>query len=220
MTTRSTFSKAGLTAVAGVMTLTAALSAPSFAAAQSSYYGGRSDYSYDPCRRDTTNRATTGGVLGALAGAAIGSNVAGHHVRTEGAVLGGIAGAVAGAVIGKSAAACQTGQTRNGSAYYNNNRDYGDGYGYGRGDSYYSRGSARQTYGGQGYDYDRSRYYSDDNDGYSDRNGGDRYRVTQGRADANGCTLAESPIYLPDGRVQKRFVRVCQDSSGRYQVVE
>jgi hypothetical protein len=32
--------------------------------------------------------------------------------------------------------------------------------------------------------------------------------------------LAESPIYLPDGRIQKRFVRVCQDSSGRYQVVD
>ncbi|HQP19667.1 MAG TPA: hypothetical protein PLG07_05060, partial [Phenylobacterium sp.] len=32
--------------------------------------------------------------------------------------------------------------------------------------------------------------------------------------------LAESPIYLPDGRVQKRFVRVCPDSNGRYQVVD
>ena len=37
---------------------------------------------------------------------------------------------------------------------------------------------------------------------------------------ADGCTLAESPIYLPDGRVQKRFVRVCMDSTGRYQVVD
>jgi hypothetical protein len=44
--------------------------------------------------------------------------------------------------------------------------------------------------------------------------------VTDSRTDANGCTLAESPIYLPDGRTQKRFVRVCPDSSGRYQVVD
>ena len=26
--------------------------------------------------------------------------------------------------------------------------------------------------------------------------------------------------YLPDGAVQKRFVRVCRDNSGRYQVVD
>jgi hypothetical protein len=44
--------------------------------------------------------------------------------------------------------------------------------------------------------------------------------VTDSKADANGCTLAESPIYLPDGRTQKRFVRVCPDASGRYQVVD
>ena len=41
-----------------------------------------------------------------------------------------------------------------------------------------------------------------------------------GQADVNGCTLAESPIYLPDGRVQKRFVRVCPDGNGKYQVVD
>jgi hypothetical protein len=43
---------------------------------------------------------------------------------------------------------------------------------------------------------------------------------TSGQADVNGCTLAESPIYLPDGRVQKRFVRVCPDGNGKYQVVD
>ena len=40
------------------------------------------------------------------------------------------------------------------------------------------------------------------------------------RPGADGCSVAESPIYMPDGSVQKRFVRVCRDSSGRYQVVD
>jgi hypothetical protein len=44
--------------------------------------------------------------------------------------------------------------------------------------------------------------------------------VERPAASAEDCTLAESPIYMPDGRTQKRFVRVCRDSSGRYQTVE
>jgi hypothetical protein len=44
--------------------------------------------------------------------------------------------------------------------------------------------------------------------------------VERPAASADDCTLAESPIYMPDGRTQKRFVRVCRDSSGRYQTVE
>ena len=39
-------------------------------------------------------------------------------------------------------------------------------------------------------------------------------------AATDGCTLAESPIYLPDGRTQKRFVRVCPDANGNFQVVD
>ncbi len=38
--------------------------------------------------------------------------------------------------------------------------------------------------------------------------------TNQAPAAADGCTLAESPIYLPDGRTQKRFVRVCPDTNG------
>jgi len=63
MTKRSIFAKAGLTGVAGVMALTAALSVPSFAQAQSGYYG-QGNYNYDPCRRDTTTRGTTGALIG------------------------------------------------------------------------------------------------------------------------------------------------------------
>lgn len=203
-----TFAKAALTGVAGVMALTAALAVPTFASAQS---GGPYDsrgYYYDPCKRDSTNRATTGGIIGALAGAAIGSNLAAHHGgRTGGAALGGVAGAVAGAAIGKNSAACNGGSQRQG--YYSNGSTY---YGANQDRDYYDRGYSDRSYDRA---YDRSRYEGPADDRY-----GDAYTVTDRPADASGCTLAESPIYLPDGRVQKRFVRVCQDSNGRYQVVD
>ena len=215
------FAKTSLTGAAAIMALATAVSVPSFAAAQGSsdYYGRNSNYSYDPCRRDTTSRSTGGGIIGALAGAAIGSNVAGHNVRKEGAVLGALAGAALGANIGKRSAACNSGQSS--SAYYNDGQsDYGsyDGnQGYYGSNTYGSNYDNRRNYDG-GYDSrsrSRSRYDSNTTDNY-----GDNYRVNQGQVDANGCSLAESPIYLPDGRVQKRFVRVCRDSSGRYQVVD
>jgi hypothetical protein len=203
MNLRSNFAKSALAGVAGVMALASAAAVPTFAAAQSSgYYDSRSGSYYDPCRRDSTNRATTGGIIGALAGAAIGSNLAAHHGgRTGGAALGGVAGAVAGAAIGKNSAACQPGQSRQG--YYNNSPSY-------YGSNSYDRGYPDR-------DYDRSRY---DRDDYAYDRYGNSYPVADRPADASGCTLAESPIYLPDGRVQKRFVRVCQDSNGRYQVVD
>jgi hypothetical protein len=197
MTFRSIFAKGVLTSVAGVMALTAAVSAPSFAAAQP--YGG--SY-YDPCRRDSTNRGTVGALLGGALGAAIGANAAARNARTEGALLGGALGAVGGAAVGKNSAACSQGYRSARPSYYDN-QTYGNRYG----DSgYYDRGS-----------YDRDDRYYDGPYAYDRR--GNRYSVAQSPG-ADGCTLAESPIYLPDGRVQKRFVRVCQDAAGNYQVVD
>ena len=194
MTRSSTFKKSALTAVAGVMALTGALSVPTFAAAQSAgYYGG--GYDYDPCRRASTNRGTAGALIGAALGAAIGSNAAARNARTEGALLGGALGAAAGATVGNRSAAC------NSSGYapaprtgYYQQRPYAEGY-------YENRYRAPVQHQPR---------YEDDYDHYS---------VTE-RQSADSCTLAESPIYLPDGRVQKRFVRVCQDGGGRYQVVD
>ena len=45
-------------------------------------------------------------------------------------------------------------------------------------------------------------------------------RVAESPRDAEDCRLAESPIYMPDGRTQTRFVRVCRDASGKYAVVD
>ncbi|MDB5439642.1 MAG: hypothetical protein JWM33_2069 [Caulobacteraceae bacterium] len=58
------------------------------------------------CAQQRTNNTTTGGILGALVGAAIGSNLAARNTRTEGTVLGGVVGAAIGAGIGRSTASC------------------------------------------------------------------------------------------------------------------
>lgn len=198
---------AGLAAMTMVAGLTAI---PSFASAQTygsgsapGYDGG---YRYDACQRERTSRGTGGALVGAGIGAVAGSNVAARGNRTEGAVLGGILGAVIGANVGKSAAACEPGQAdsyQQGYAPTPQDGYYAEQGGYEQGS--YEQGSYDPRYSDDGYD-----------DGY-----GDSYAQPVADAPtADNCTLAESPIYLPDGRVQKRFVRVCRDAQGRYQVVD
>lgn len=199
---------------AAAATLASAL-APTMASAQAygaygngayasgaTYDGG---YYYDPCKRSTTQRGTGGGLVGAGLGAAIGSGVAAKGARTEGAVLGGLLGAIAGSAIGRNSAACTSTASApppppppppayDQGAQNDRNRPFDE-------PSYQdSRYGDRRD----GYTYESERSYS----------------VAGSKDDANGCTLAESPIYLPDGRVQKRFVRVCPDAQGRYQVVD
>src|SRR5690606_14514901 len=132
-------------------------------------------------------------------GAALGSNVAASKNRTEGALLGGALGAVTGGVVGNRSAACAQGYQQPYQSY-----------------------SSPPAYQQQGYynnNYYNNGYYGANDYGYAYGDGGQRYRVAQ-QPGADGCSLAESPIYLPDGGVQKRFVRVCRDGSGRYQVVD
>jgi hypothetical protein len=200
MTYRNRFAKGAMAGLAGVMAFTAVAGAAGAASAQS--YDERGGYYYDPCRREKSNRGIVGGLIGGALGAAIGSNAAAGGVRTEGALLGGALGAVGGAVVGNRSAACESGYTPRSA--------YDDRYDY-RSRTYYSdRLPPRDRY------YEDSRY-----DDRYDRGPVESYAVVERPAPAaDACTLAESPIYLPDGRVQKRFVRVCPDSSGRFQVVE
>jgi hypothetical protein len=66
------------------------------------YYGRPTTYNGPvTCRNDHTS-ATAGGILGALAGAALGSNIAARGHRGDGAVLGGIVGLGVGASVGAS----------------------------------------------------------------------------------------------------------------------
>ncbi|WP_374570017.1 glycine zipper 2TM domain-containing protein [Phenylobacterium sp.] len=193
MSNRTIIAKGATAAVAGVMALTGALSIPTFAAAQSAGYYDGGSYNYDPCRRASTNRGTVGALIGGAMGAVIGSNAAARNARTEGALLGGALGAATGAAVGNRSAACTS--------------------------SYAPPPPApRTSYYQPRYD---NRYYQGRYDDDGDRGYTESYSVTERSGPpADSCTLAESPIYLPDGRVQKRFVRVCRDDSGRYQVVD
>jgi hypothetical protein len=215
MSKSSKAARGALVAITGVMALSA-MAAPQVAAAQSYGYSGQTsgDAYYDPCRRSQSNRSVLGGLLGAGIGATVGSQMAARGHRTDGSVLGGALGAVAGAVVGNKTAACQsTPQYSSGSTYY------GSQYSGSRYDApppppppqaYDERSSGGAYYGSRDDDDDRMAYGRH----------GERLRIADRTTGPDGCTLAESPIYLPDGRVQKRFVRVCQDSSGRYQVVD
>jgi hypothetical protein len=71
-------------------------------APDATYYGRPTAYVAPPvvtCRNDHS-AATAGGILGALAGAALGSNIAARHHRGDGAVLGGVVGLGVGAAVG------------------------------------------------------------------------------------------------------------------------
>ena len=201
MSKPSTAAKIALAAVTGVMALSAG------ATAQAQPYGGSAPY-YDQCRRDANSRGIVGALLGAGIGATVGSQVAARGHRTDGSVLGGALGALGGAAVGSNSAACSPGYTRYPAPPPPPPVAYAPPPGpeYGR-DDYADR-------------IERNSYDRDD-DGYAYGRGGERYRIAEGRrAGADGCTLAESPIHMPDGRTQMRFVRVCQDASGRYQVVD
>ncbi|WP_372784086.1 glycine zipper domain-containing protein [Phenylobacterium sp.] len=84
---------------------------PTWDGARWSRYEGDRDYSRRDYGRDNNGQvvcrndhssATAGAIIGALAGAALGSNVAGRGVRTEGAVLGGVVGAGIGGAVGNA----------------------------------------------------------------------------------------------------------------------
>jgi hypothetical protein len=188
----------GAAALAGMLALTSA--AP--ALAQSGGYGpytaqDRSGYHYDPCKRDQTNRGTAGALIGGGMGAVIGSNAAARNARTEGALLGGLLGAVMGGMVGNKSAACTSQQP-----YYETRAEALPPPPPPRAEPSY---------------YDRDAYSDGRDSAWRDE---DRYRVAERPREAEDCTLAESPIHMPDGRTQTRFVRVCRDATGKYAVVD
>ena len=64
------------------------------------YYGRDSAYTANAGCRSDNRSATTAGIIGALAGAALGSNVAANGRGTEAAVLGAVVGGGIGAAVG------------------------------------------------------------------------------------------------------------------------
>ncbi len=200
MSTQVTIAKAAAAALAGVIALGAC--APALAQPAGPYTTRTTTgYYYDACKRDQTQRGTVGAVLGGGAGAVIGSNAAARNARTEGALLGGLLGAVIGGVVGNKSAACVSP-----SSYYDNAPPppppaASNG-------SYYDRDAYADSAAAQARD-----------DAWREEPI-ERYRAAERPAEPDGCTLAESPIYMPDGRTQTRFVRVCRDANGKYAVVD
>ncbi|MBL8554191.1 MAG: glycine zipper 2TM domain-containing protein [Phenylobacterium sp.] len=194
MTKRVAISKAGAVTLALALAAGAA-QAQSYPASASG--PGSAGYNYDPCRRDANQRGTAGALIGGGMGAVIGSNAAARNARTEGALLGGLLGAIAGGVIGNKTAAC-TGTSYDTAAAPPPPPPTSS-------SSYYDR----DAYAARAEREARTDPWVEQRPAAADRG-----------PSADGCTLAESPIYMPDGRTQTRFVRVCRDASGKYAVVD
>lgn len=131
------------------------LATPSFAQDYGAY--GYGDNYRNPCQQAQHDGGTGGGVLGALAGAVIGGNVAHGGGRTGGAIIGALAGAAIGDNIGRASA---------------ENSGACEGADYGRYDQTYYSGVAYRAYPyDRGYGYDRAAVYRHDHrdDRYHDR---------------------------------------------------
>lgn len=203
MTKSFTFAKGVVAAAAGLM----ALGVAAGASAQQPYYGPGPAYGggYYPCQRDANDRGLKGGLVGAAGGAVLGSQFAASGHRSDGSLLGGVVGALAGAAIGHSSAACNPAPPPRYERYapppvYYEPAPlaYEEDYDAPPPPPVYAPAPVVWVYGRHGA----------------------RFRVVADRMGRDGCTLAESPVYLPDGRVDRRFVRVCPDYSGRYYVVD
>lgn len=212
MSTSSTFARTALAATAAVMALSVG------AASAQPYNSGSSGAYYDPCRRDTNSRGILGALIGAGIGATVGSQVSARGHRTDGSVLGGALGALGGAAVGSNTAACRSGVQQPYGApratYDDRDAPYADSR------AYAPAPSVREYGGDDDADrIERQRYDRGGDWAYGRR--GERLRVVEERRiSADGCTVAESPVYMPDGRTQMRYVRVCQDNRGRFQVVD
>jgi hypothetical protein len=136
-------------------------------------YGANASATTVAC--DSRNNATVGGLIGALAGAALGSNVAARNARTEGAVLGAVVGGALGAQVGKSTARCDQ------SGYY---------YSYDQTVPYREATADRRSRSGR-YDYN---YYSRQN-----------CRLAPAPAEYGGRTDTRYVRVCPDAQGRYRF---------------
>lgn len=82
----------------------------------------------DDCSARVRHNGTTGALLGAAAGAVLGSNVASHRNHTEGALIGAAAGAAVGSNIARSSTKNRCRGSRYRAAYPAYSGDYQPGY--------------------------------------------------------------------------------------------
>jgi uncharacterized protein YcfJ len=179
---------------------TLVLAAPAFAQAQS--YGNRYTPVTQECQQSVNNNRLAGGLIGAVAGAVVGKQVAGRNARTEGQVLGAVVGAVAGSEIGKRRLACDDGAYNNApqrqGAYHQNSYGYNNSYN----NSGYTNGGYNNGY----------RHHHDDR----------AYQAsyTPPVATRQECGWGEAALRRPDGLYERQQVWMCRDNRGAWQVAQ
>jgi hypothetical protein len=140
---------------------------------------------YEQCQQSQQRRQIGGAIIGGIAGALLGREVADRGVRGEGAALGAVVGAAAGAGIGRATTECDT-RVR------------------GRYDPHYGT-PERRPYGGYDDGYDD--YYGDDSGLY----GGPGYRQSSYRQQ---CRVGEVVTRNRRGRQRIEEITVCRDRDG------
>lgn len=136
------------TAILAAALTVPAVFAPAALAGNTGYqpYNGHSPH--EACKRDEQNSKVTAGIVGAIAGGVLGSQIAGDGARTEGSALGAVVGGLAGAGIADKRVDCDP-------AYNSyNQRTYGND-GYRSQPVYQNQGYNNQGYQNQGYQQPR-----------------------------------------------------------------
>ncbi|HRO04884.1 MAG TPA: glycine zipper domain-containing protein [Terricaulis sp.] len=141
---------------------------------------------HEQCQRSQQNRQIGGAIIGGIAGALLGREVADRGVRGEGAAVGAVVGAITGAGVGRATAECDTRVQGNYDPYYGQ--------------------PERRPYGGGAYEDD---YYGDN----SGLRGGPGYRQSGYRQE---CRQSERVAYDRRGRAYREPVTVCRGRDGEW----
>ncbi len=115
--------------------------------------------SAETCYQRTQDNQTGGALLGAVAGAAIGNGVAGHHDRGAGTVLGAVIGAAVGSSVAKDGTHCGYGYSNAGYRDTRYDNRYDNSYDNSYDDRRYDDRYADTRYDNNDYDNSYNRGY-------------------------------------------------------------
>jgi len=167
----------------------------------------------DRCAQQQHDRQVAGTVIGAVAGAVIGNQVAGRNDRTTGTVAGAVVGGVAGNYIARSTADCDRAYgyyDRNG-LWHANDRNVDHASGYFDRDGRFIEGRPN------GYYADDGRWYESRDDGYMDRDGRWVPASSTGYYNSRGEWMAGTASgYYANGRWVAGPTRGYYDSRGTW----
>jgi hypothetical protein len=186
----------GQALLAATILATSLLAVPAASAQQHRSYHEAHVSQQQQCQQQRNGRTAAGAIIGGLAGAVLGSQVAGTGHRTDGSLLAGVLGAAAGAAVGRSSARCDQPVQGSYDPYYGQPQDQ---YG-------------QQPYRGDGYRDDRGRAPRDD--GYGLEGGPYRESNYGGRSNGGQCRYGEVINRDPDGYEVRDTVYMCRDRNG------